>query len=86
MHWIIAFNEAIEIINKFGALGIGFADDCCILLHRTNINHSMSLVQRITNQLIAWSETLGLTFNPTKMVCMLFTRDTEKTSNTLGIN
>ena len=30
--WIVAFNEAIDIINQFGALGIGFADDCCILL------------------------------------------------------
>ena len=76
--WIIAFNKALEIINQFGALGIGFADDCCILLHRNNINHTMSLIQRITNQLIAWGETLGLTFNPTKTVCMLFTRDTEK--------
>ena len=50
----------------------------------------MSLIQRITNQLIAWGETLGLTFNPAKTVCMLFTRDTEKTikypRNKLRIN
>ena len=32
--WIIAFNKALEIINQFGALGIGFADDCSILLHK----------------------------------------------------
>ena len=31
--WIIAFNEAIEIINSYGAFGNGFADDCvtCLL-------------------------------------------------------
>ena len=51
--WIIAFNEAINIINQFGALGIGFADDCCILLHRKHINHAMSLIQRIVDQLVA---------------------------------
>ena len=77
--WIVAFNEAINIINQFGALGIGFADNCCILLHRKHINHAMSLIQRIVDQLVAWGNTLGLTFNPTKTVCIQFTRATEKT-------
>ena len=77
--WIIAFNEAINIINQYGALGIGFADDCCILLHKRKIDHAMGLLQRITNELVAWGATLGLTFNPIKTVCMLFTRSTEKT-------
>ena len=26
--WIVAFNEAINIINEHGATGNGFADDC----------------------------------------------------------
>ena len=77
--WIIAFNEAIKIINQFGALGIGFADDCCILLHREDINHAMCLVQRIVDQLIRWGATLGLKFNPTKTISILFTRATVKT-------
>lgn len=78
--WIIAFNKAIEIINQFGALEIGFTDDCSILLHsRGNNNHAMSLVQRITNQLITWEHSLGLTFKPTETLCMLFSRATEKT-------
>ena len=45
--WIVTFNEALDIINQYGALGIGFADDCCILLHRKHINHIMSLIQRM---------------------------------------
>ena len=52
--WIIAFNKALEIINQFGALGIRFADDCCILLHRKNINHAMSLIPHIIYPLTAW--------------------------------
>ena len=86
----MAFNEAINIINQFGALGIGFADDCCILLHRKHINHSMSLIQSIVDQLVAWGNTMGLTFNPTKTVCIQFTRATDKTRkiprNKLRIN
>ena len=88
--WMVAFNEAINIINQFGALGIGFADDCCILLHRKHVNHTMSLIQRIVDQLVTWSNTMGLTFNPTKTVCLQFTRATDKTRkiprNKLRIN
>ena len=88
--WIVAFNEAINIINQFGALGIGFADDCCILLHRNNVNHAMSLILRIVNQLVTWGNTIGLTFNPSKTVCIQFTRATDKTikipRNKLRIN
>ena len=88
--WIVAFNEAINIINQFGALGIGFADDWCILLHRKHINHSMSLIQRIVDQLVTWGNTMGLTFNPTITVCIQFTQATDKTKrsprNKLQIN
>ena len=80
----------MNIINQFSALGIGFANDCCILLHRKHINHAMSLIQRIVNQLVTWGNTMGLTFNPTKTVCIQFTRATEKTKkvprNKLRIN
>ena len=86
----MAFKEAINIINQFGALGIGFTDDCCILLHRKHINHAMSLIQRIVDQLVAWGNTMGLTFNPSKTVCIQFTRATDKTRkiprNKLQIN
>ena len=51
--WIVAFNEALNIINQFGALGIGFTDDCCILLHRRHKNHTMSLMQQIVDQQVA---------------------------------
>ena len=88
--WIIAFKEALNIINQFGALGIGFLDDCCILLHWKHINHAMSLIQQIVDQLVTWGSTMGLTFNPTKTVCIQFTQATDKTKkvprNRLRIN
>ena len=42
----------------------------------------MSLIQRIVDQLVSWGQTLGLTFNPTKTVCIQFTRATDKTIKT----
>ena len=30
--WIIAFNDAIDIINTHGAVGNGFADDCVTMV------------------------------------------------------
>ena len=48
--WRIAFNEAM-----------GFADDCCILLHRKHINHAMGLIQQIVDQLVPWGGAIGLT-------------------------
>ena len=40
--WIIAFNEAIEIINSFGAFGNGFADDCVTMMTGTNLKYMMN--------------------------------------------
>ena len=62
----------MEITNQYGALGVGFADDCCILVQHKNINNSMGYLQRITDELVEWGQTIGLTFNPTKTVCMIF--------------
>ena len=32
--WIIAFNNALEIINTHGAIRNGFADDCATMIPR----------------------------------------------------
>ena len=42
--WILAFNEAIEIINSEGVYGVGFADDCCALVGGTNIGYMVCLL------------------------------------------
>lgn len=47
-------------------------------MHRKNVNHERSLIQSVVNQLIAWGHTVGLTFQPTKTVCILFTKATER--------
>ena len=37
--WILAFNEAMEIINSGGIYRVGFADDCCALVGGTNLGY-----------------------------------------------
>ena len=44
----------------------------------------MSLIQPIVDQLVTWGTSMELTFNPTKTVCIQFTRATEKTRKVPG--
>ena len=37
--WILVFNKAMEIINSEGVYGVGFADDCCVLVGGTHIGY-----------------------------------------------
>ena len=49
--WIIAFNDAIDIINTHGAVGNGFADDCVTMVCGTNLHQMMSRIQKVVNEL-----------------------------------
>ena len=72
--WLIAFNQAIKIINTTFVEGVGYADDCCILMGGTDQSHMVAQVQRVVNKLITWGSTCGLRFNHSKTVVILFTR------------
>ena len=75
--WLIAFNQAIKIINSAFVEGVGYADDCCVLIGGTDQSHMVAQVQRAINKLIAWGHTCGLRFNHSKTVAILFTRSTK---------
>ena len=70
--WIIAFNEAIEIINSYGAFGNGFADDCITMISGKNLKAIMNNLQ--VNKLEAWGQTRGLKFNSSKTEVVIFTK------------
>ena len=78
--WIIAFNQALNIINQHGSLGIGFADAGGVFIQEDNIDYAMSIGQNIVNELIRWGCTAGLTINPVKTVVILFSKK-RKSSN-----
>ena len=72
--WIKAFDKALEIINQYGIMGTDFADDCSLLLHRSNLQHAVDIIQRVINELVIWGDGAGLKFNPQKTVAIVFTR------------
>ena len=72
--WIIAFNEAIEIINEYGVTGQGFADDCGPMIGGDNTHEMYKSMQRMLNKLYHWGEGKNLKFNPTKTVAVLFSK------------
>ena len=75
--WIIAFNEAIEIINEYGVTGQGFADDCGPMIGGNNTHEMYKSMQRMLNKLYHWGEGKNLKFNPTKTVAVLFSKKTQ---------
>ena len=74
--WIIAFNEAIEIINKLDVYGNGFANNCVALLGGDKLDHIMSRLQKVVWELEGWGARNGLTFNARKTEVIIFTRAT----------
>ena len=64
--WIIAFNEAIEILNQRGVYGIGFADDCAALIGGNNLHQQMSRIQKVVTDIEEWGRQNGLIFNALK--------------------
>ena len=72
--WIVAFNEAIQIINSHGATGNGFADDCVTMIGGQNLHTMMSRLQKVCNELTDWGKTAGLTFNASKTEVIIFTK------------
>ena len=72
--WILAFNPAINIINKYKIHGNGFADDCAAVLGGIRIPSLMKKMQQMLNELANWGRSCGLRFNPTKSAAVFFTR------------
>ena len=72
--WLIAFDYAIQIINRYNIEGNGYADDCAALAGGPRLDHILKRLQKMLDELTAWGKTCGLSFNPDKSVAVLFTR------------
>ena len=72
--WLIAFDYAIQIINRYNIEGNGYADDCSALAGGRRLDHALKKLQKMLNDLTEWGKTCGLRFNPEKSVAVVFTR------------
>ena len=75
--WLIAFNPAVEIINKYEIWGNAFADDCGAILGGNNINEILATLNIMMDELLAWGKSCNLRFNPQKTVVIHFTKKRE---------
>ena len=82
--WLLAFNPAIEIINQArGVVGVGYADDCCILAGGPRVDHLISRVQPVLDKLVDWGKLCNLKFNASKTISIVFSRKKTRFSATL---
>ena len=72
--WIIAFNPAVEIINKHMVVGQGYADDLAAVFGGSDPADLVPRMQRVLDELVEWGESCNLSFNPDKTVAVGFTR------------
>lgn len=70
--WAIAFDELLEIINKDGFHGIGFADDALILIKGPDPTTLALRMATLLPNVDAWARKAGLTFCPNKTQAILF--------------
>ena len=76
--WLIAFDDAIRIINSHGIVGNGYADDCSALIGGTHTHNMIEKMQTVLDRLVRWGNSCGLRFNPQKTVAVMFTRATRE--------
>ena len=74
--WLIAFDEAIRIINSGNVVGNGYADDCSALIGGDHPDNMIESMQGVLDRLVQWGHTCGLQFNAAKTVAVMFTRAT----------
>ena len=61
--WLIAFDYAIQIINRYMIEGNGYADDCSALYGGRRLEHALKRLQRMLDDLTEWGKSCGLKFN-----------------------
>ena len=72
--WIIVFDPALQIINKEGVRGDGFADNLLVLKGGYSLKAAMKSLQETISELVTWGKSYGLKFNPEKTVVVIFHR------------
>ena len=72
--WLLAFDDAVRIINTKRVKGTAFADDCSGLYSGRLLGHMLRNMQLVLDDLVAWGRTCGLEFNAEKTIVVLFSR------------
>ena len=79
--WVIAYDDAVDILNEHRVFGQVFADDSIAMKGGKNLHQMMSRIQKVVAELEKWGEERGLKFNASKTVVIVFTKSRLKTQD-----
>ena len=72
--WVIAYDDAVHILNEHRVFGQVFADDSIAMKGGKNLHQMMRRIQKVVTDLEEWGQERGLKFNATKTVVIMFTK------------
>ena len=72
--WLVAFDYAIQIINRYMIEGNRYADDCSALSGGQRLDYALKRLQKMLDDITNWGKTCGLRFNPEKSIAVVFSR------------
>lgn len=84
--WLIAFNEAVNILNTNELIGNAYADDCSGIIGGQPTKSMIRKLEKTLNELIEWGNRSGLKFNEDKTVVINFTRKRKCTKDKVTMN
>ena len=79
--WVIAYDDAVLILNEYRIFGQVFADDSIAMKGGKNLHQMMSRLQKVVTHLEDWGKERGLKFNATKTEVVIFTKSRLKPEN-----
>ena len=72
--WVIAYDDAVLILNEHRIFGQVFTDDSIAMKGGKNLHQMMSRMQKVVTNLEEWGKERGLKFNASKTVVVIFTK------------
>ena len=77
--WSLVFDELLNKFSKGKLKCVGYADDGCLLIEGTNLNHMYRQMNTAIKKAELWANSCGLSISPEKTVAVLFTNKTKYT-------
>ena len=76
--WNLIMDKLLTDLSASPVRAIGYADDILLLINGVDGGSMRDLMQAALNTVLRWGKTNGLTFNPAKTQCTIFTQKRNK--------
>ena len=72
--WNLIIDELLTELHGLPVRAVGYADDLLLLITGIDAGSMRDLMQDALDRVTRWGQTNGLSFNPLKTQCVLFTQ------------